>query len=325
MSGQAALTLGWVREWAYYTSYFEIWKVSVPSAHVFWAMLRNNFGLVVQAPADLFLAPLLVSDTMPGRTLVLLVTAVSVAGVVRQALVQGWKPIHYILPFYLALILLWNYPDASNRFFIPFCFLFVAGLWLEARRVLVLLRTKLFVGAATRPEKLLAIVFGTAIVAVGVGMIVNYVNGRRRDLYALSQQRETILKAKQDAYRWLAEQHCCSPVLAYEDVNVYLYTGRTAMRPIILPTSSIYDPQILADTLNHTMDVDRALKASYWFFSDDDYRLESEIASTALRNCLGQTGPTDWQMLFKSQDGRVVVRAVQAVSYINSFCAGNDR
>jgi len=307
VSNNDAATLGWVRAWAYYTNYFAIWKVSVPNAHIFWAMISNNLGLLIQSPADFFLSPLLVSDSMTGRALVLLVSVMAVAGLVRQAFLRGWAPFHYVLPFYALIIVLWNYPDASNRFLLPFCFLLVAGLWLEMRRILVVVQSKVSSGS-THSERFMAAVFGVAMLFIGFGIIVNYVNGHRRNLYALSRQRESILKPKQEAYRWLADHDCCSPVLAYEDADVYLYSGRTAMRPVIFVTSSIYEPKILDGSLGHILDVGRAIKAGYWLFSEDDFAMESENAMSAIRNCLGVLGPNDWRASFKSNDGRVVLR-----------------
>jgi 4-amino-4-deoxy-L-arabinose transferase-like glycosyltransferase len=307
VSNNDAATLGWVRAWAYYTNYFAIWKVSVPNAHIFWAMISNNLGLLIQSPADFFLSPLLVSDSMTGRALVLLVSVMAVAGLVRQAFLRGWAPFHYVLPFYGLIIVLWNYPDASNRFLLPFCFLLVAGLWLEMRRILVVVQSKVSSGS-THSERFMAAVFGVAMLFIGFGIIVNYVNGHRRNLYALSRERESILKPKQEAYRWLADHDCCSPVLAYEDADVYLYSGRTAMRPVIFVTSSIYEPKILDGSLGHILDVGRAIKAGYWLFSEDDFAMESENAMSAIRNCLGVLGPNDWRASFKSNDGRVVLR-----------------
>jgi hypothetical protein len=302
-----ANTPGWVNAWSYYTSYLGFWKLSVPNGHIFWVMLRNNFGLLVQGPANLFLSPLLVSNSMTGRALVLLVSVTAVAGFVRQAFLRGWAPFHYVLPFYGFIVVLWNFPDASNRFLLPFCFLFIAGLWLEVRRILALVQSRILAGSGYS-ERFMAAVFGAAILFIVLGIIVNYINGHRRDLYTLSRQRETILKPKQAAYRWLADHDCCSPVLAYEDADVYLYSGRTAMRPVIFVTSSIYEPKILDGSLDHITDVGRTIKAGYWLFSEDDFGMESENAMSAMRNCFGVLGPNDWTASFKSNDGRVVLR-----------------
>jgi hypothetical protein len=309
---------GWINAWAYYTSYLGFWKLSVPNLHLFVGMVEINLHLLVQAPADLFLAPSLVRNTVIGRAAVLLVTVIIVVGVLRQAGQIGFKPWHFVLPFYSSLILLWNFPDASNRFLLPFYFLFIAGLWIELTRVVSLLRIKVFAGALA--ERFLATAFGAAILFAGVGIVFNYISGHRRDIHVLSDHRQATLKAKRQAYRWLADHGCCSPVLAYEDADVYLYSGRNAMRPIVFVTSSIYQPRILEQSLNEIMDVGRALKAGYWLFSDDDFALESENARIAVRNCLSETGPNDWILSFKSDDGGVVLRQLESTKNLDSVC-----
>ena len=103
VSGDFASSLGWERAWAYYTNYIAIWKFGVPNAHIFWAMVRNNLELVIQAPADLLLSPLLVSDTIPGRALMLVVSVFSFAGIVRIGRARGWQAWHYVFPFFVLL------------------------------------------------------------------------------------------------------------------------------------------------------------------------------------------------------------------------------
>jgi hypothetical protein len=316
-----ANSTGWVNAWAYYTSYLGFWKLSVPNLHLFVDMVENNLHLLIQAPADFFLAPSLVRNTLIGRAVVLLVTAIIVAGVLRQTREIGFKPWHFVLLFYSSLILLWNFPDASNRFVLPFYFLLIAGLWIELRHVVSLLRVDIFTGAPA--ERFLATAFGIAILFAGVGIVFNYIGGHRRDMQALSDHRQATLKAKEQAYRWLADHACCSPILAYEDADVYLYSGRQAMRPIVFATSSIYQPRILNQSLDEIMDVSRALKARYWLFSDDDFALESENARIAVRNCLSATGPNDWILSFKSDDGSVVLREVQIAKHLDSICQRN--
>ena len=185
--------LGWMRAWAYYTNYIAIWKFGVPNAHIFWAMVRNNLELVVQAPADLFLSPLLISDTVAGRALVLLISSLTLGGIVRQARSKGWQAAHYMFPVFVILILCWNYSDAGNRFLLPFYFIFAAGFWIELKHLFALLRSSLLGHSSTAAIKVLAVIFSAALVAVCAGMILNYGLGRRSDLYALSDQRARTL------------------------------------------------------------------------------------------------------------------------------------
>ena len=52
-----ASSVGWIRAWTYYMSYVEVWKVGVPSAHIFWAMLRNNMLILLRQPAFYLIFP----------------------------------------------------------------------------------------------------------------------------------------------------------------------------------------------------------------------------------------------------------------------------
>ena len=40
----------------------------MPNAHIFWAMVSENFSMLVIGPADLFLSPLLAGHAPFGRT-----------------------------------------------------------------------------------------------------------------------------------------------------------------------------------------------------------------------------------------------------------------
>ena len=164
------------------------------------------------------------------------------------------------------------------------------------------------------PEKVLAGVLGTGVVCLCLGIAFNYGFGRRRDAAALSRQREETRQGKQEAYEWLARANrgqCCPPVIAVEDANLYLYSGRTAMSPVLtFPTSTLYEESYLSESLEHLMDVPNALKAEYWVFSEDDFSMESNNVDSAVRNCLGMRGPNDWPLVFRSSDGRVVIRSL---------------
>jgi hypothetical protein len=63
-------------------------------------------------------------------------------------------------------------------------------------------------------------------------------------------------------------------VVAYEDASLYLYSGRTAVRPFKFTTTEFYDPPRLLGDLDHMTDVPRAINADYWVSSPDDYRFE---------------------------------------------------
>jgi hypothetical protein len=322
--GNSAQNLGWIRAWVYYTSYLGMWKLSVPDAHVFWAMISNNLRLLVQGPADLFLSPRLFSDTIVGRIPVVMVAAFMAVGILRQARLVGWKPVHCTMFFYFALIIFWNYPDNSNRFFLPFGFLFAAGLWFELKRLIGLAVKPLFSVGAMSLERCLAAILILFIATPSLASGEHYVFGYRRGIAELSERRALLLKAKRQAYKWLADRGC-SPVLAYEDVNVYLYSGNVAIRPVIFITSLIYKPELMDETVSHFMDVGLALNSEYWIFSEDDYSLESNEASAAIWKCTGRLGPDNWPIVFESRGIPVVIRSIRHTTAATGACAQNTR
>jgi hypothetical protein len=309
---------GWINAWAYYTSYYSIWKVGVPSPHIFGSIISNNLGLLIIGPADLFLSPLLVAESGFVKTFAaLLFFTFVLSGIARQAKISGWKPVHYVLPFYAALIVFWNYPDAGNRFLLPFAFLLVAGAWIELRNIFFLLRAKLFSKTSTRPKRALAAILSAGVLFVGFVTTLAYTTKDPGKLLSLSEQRGSTLTGKREAYQWLADKCCREPVLAYEDANVYLYSGQTAMRPVLFATSAMYDSVPLKQSLGHVMDIGAALNASYWLFSLDDYSVDFQKAADALKHCLGPRGPAEMPLAFSSTDGRVVIRSLRDSHYTN--------
>jgi len=273
LSGAAESSLGWINTWAYYTSYLNIWKVGVPNASILVAMLKNNALMLLYAPAGYFLSPSLDRDNLLGRVLVTVVTTAIAGAVLRETLARRSRPIHFVLPFYASVVLLWNYPQA-DRFLIPFIPLFAAGIWLEGKHVLEMVRATI-TGARPVAEKVFAVTFGTIIFAFIFALAVNYSGGMRKLAAETGEKRGALMPEKLEAYQWLSR---FTPpnvrVVAYEDGSLYLYSGRQAVRPFTFTTAELFDPARLATDIEHITDVPRAINAEYWVFSDDDYGLE---------------------------------------------------
>lgn len=119
VSGTAATSLGWIHAWTYYTSYIAAWKVAVPNAQIFWAMMEHNALALLTAPAYYLLSPSLVWNTMMGRALIIVTTAAIISGMRRQAIRDGCGPSYFVLPAYMGIVLFWNYSEDA-RFLIPF-------------------------------------------------------------------------------------------------------------------------------------------------------------------------------------------------------------
>jgi 4-amino-4-deoxy-L-arabinose transferase-like glycosyltransferase len=310
---EAAVTgLAWTRAWAYYTSYAEFWKMSVPNSHILWAMLKNNAGMLLRGPADYFLAPMLVRNTLTGRTLVVIVTAAALTGIVRQARRQYWQPIHFVLPFYSVVILFWNFPDV-DRFLLPFLPLLAAGLWIEGQHVVGMIWTAI----ARSPglsERILASALGLIVVALGFVVGLNYM-AARREVAKQSQDRAVFLRGKREAYDWLVRFTAGNArVIAYEDATAYLYTGRVTMPPVVFTTAEFYDPACLEKSVANVTDMARAIGADYWLFAADDFDFVwPEATRTARAQLSGIEGVLP--LVFRSRDGSVRIRSLGCVQH----------
>jgi hypothetical protein len=270
---------GFARAWLYYTSYLGFWKFSVPNLHILWAMLKNNAIIVLLSPSDFFLAPLFKYDHIASVFLMLLVTFAVFAGIVRQWKEGNWNSIHCAFPFYVAVTWIWNYPN-TGRFFFLFLPLFASALWDEIEHFLSVLNAAV-AKSPTTAQRTIAQAFTFGLLALCVAGVVNYVGGVRKMVAEALVDRGHLLQEKREAYSWLS---CCTAqedrVVAYEDVNLYLYSGHQGMRPIIFPTSVMFDEKYLQETLAGMPDVASAIGARYWFVSDDDFSLEWDVAAS---------------------------------------------
>jgi len=312
ISKATASSLGWTITWAYYTSYLSVWKNAVPTRHILWTMLGNNaLSVLLGGPANYFLFPGLLRNTTVGRVLVVLVTAGIVAGVVKQARHRGWKPIHYALPFYLATIVLWPYP-VTDRFLLPFLPLFAAGLWLEGKHVFKMVGAT-FASGRVVADKLIAVTIGLLIAVFSSAMAWNYMRGSRKLIVEESRNRSTLTPSKRAAYEWVIDSTPPDTrVIAYEDASVYLYTGRTAMRPIAFTPATLHEPERLEQIVAHMGDVARAIGAQFWIMSDDDFGLEWPQATSSARDYVARLR-TVLPEVFRSEDGRVSIYSLDCL------------
>jgi hypothetical protein len=273
VSGAAASSLGWVHTWTYYTSYLNVWKQGVPTVAAFLMMLKSNILLFLIAPATYLLFPLVQPKTILGAVVVVVLAAVTLAGVFREGRRNGFRPIHFVLPFYACVTVLWTYPDVS-RFLIPFLPLFAAGVWLEGKYLLRMVRGA--IGSGANSEKVLAIAMG-AVVILSVSLVMtNYFGAGRESLTNLARRRGILLQEKRQAYDWISSfAPSDARLVAYEDATLYLYTGRVATRPFTFTTAEFRDHSLLERDLDHMTDVPVAIGAQYWVFSDDDFGFET--------------------------------------------------
>ena len=302
VSGAAASSLGWTHTWAYYTSYLNDWKQGVPNIAIFLAVLKNNFFLLLSAPASYFISPEMGGDSIATRAIALTLTTGAVAGILRK---QIFRPVYSVLPFYVLLILLWNYGQAV-RFLLPFLPLFAAGIWLEGKHAVRMVRTSL-AARGRWPEKIVASALGVTILLLTLAVAQNYVGGVRAFCSKLSARRASLLEEKREAYRWLSRSTGSDArVVAYEDASLYLYTNRASTRPFTFATVEFFDPPQLERDIVHITDVSKAVGAEYWVSSEDDYDMEW---SGAFRKAHAQMKKLEevWPVGFASQNNRVRV------------------
>jgi len=305
---------GFLNLWAYYTSYQGFWKLSIPNAQVLWAMLHSNLLLVIHSPSEFFLDPWLSWGNIPSLALALVITIAIFAGIVRQSRGGQWRAIHWVLPFYMALIFLWNFPN-TQRFMFLFLPLFLGGLWCEFGHFLALLRDT-FRKSPKLDQKIVAVILALVLAALIGGMAWNYVGGARPVIAEIAGTRSSLLQEKLEAYQWLA---CCTAredlVISYEDATLYLYSDRQGLRSVVFPTSGQYDHKFLQEALGRMTDVAHVIGARYWMIADDDFDLEWEQAGKQGRAREREFEP-GLEPAFKSSGGRIRIYKLGCAEHI---------
>jgi len=262
----------WRQTWAFYTSYADFWKLSVPGPDVFWAMISVNLREFLETPSTYCLFPPPGgSASYAGVLLSITLTAGILAGIVRQARRQGWGPLHFLFPLYSVPVLVWS-QSQLDRFLILFLPLFYAGLWVEGAHLASMLSHNLR-SPRRAAEKALAGALALALVALTALAANHYLADFRPRLRVLATQRAALEAEKQQLWSWIrTNTPADTRFVAHEDVSLYLYTGRQAMRPIVFSAGAFYlkDDAILKRDLAQITDVARRIGARYWVSSADD-------------------------------------------------------
>jgi hypothetical protein len=311
----AVESFGWTRTWTYYTSYLGFWRMNFPNSHAVSTIPKNNFATLVRTPSDYLLFPALVPSTFLGIALSAVLTAMILAGIVRQARKHGWKPVHLIVPFYTLIAIIWSFNE-DYRFFIPFMPLFMVGYWNELRHLLTMVRKA---ALKNRPisDRILARVFAVGFVVLTAAILWNYLAPARTMISEIGRARAALLSDKREAYDWIERSTPTDArVIAYDDGSLYLYTGRQAVRPIIFTAADFFEPNELQLALEHMADVAKAVRAGYWMDADDDFHLESShISQKAVRreNEILRGCP----LVFSSADGRVRIYSLACIVHMS--------
>jgi hypothetical protein len=298
----------WQGTWLSYTSYVGLWKIVTVHKGIFWPILKQNALLLLLQPGIYFADPRFIRPSDLGTVFTCLLSAIVFFGVFHLARRTGWQPVHFSLAFYIVPLLFWSYPIAE-RCLLPFLPLFMAGIWIEWKRVALRVRDS-FTCPHLRAERWPATVLALALLifSAGIGL------AQERNSGVISRQstaRASLLLEKHEAYSWLrANTPPGSRAVAYEDVSLFLFSGRQALRPITFSSAALYDPSLLGNDVSCLTSGAEGIRASYWVMSDDDFSIEwTEATSAALarESQLGDSLPE----LFRSGSGRVRVYGVR--------------
>ncbi len=268
---------GWQQTWLYYTSYVGYWKLNVPQASVFASVLADNLQFFLLAPATLCLLP--PPDWLGNQAGPMLWITLSFAilvGAFRQIRAGGWRPIHGVFLFYLAIVFSWYETPGGfqlRRFILPFVPFFYAGLWTEGRRFTAILRRGL-VQAPRVPERVLAAVLTLASLGLIVASVHNYLYDLRPQLRRQSLARASLRQEKEELFDWIrTHTGPATRFISYDDVTLYLATRRHAVWPIAFFPKGSYgvDLAVLSLDMAHFTDVARHIGARYWVTAEDDF------------------------------------------------------
>lgn len=271
----------WERLVAFYTDYVGFqWRMGIPTVGSFFTMVRENCLQLVSSPGP-FLA-----GAFDRRSWLLTagMSAIVLSGVVRQLVKREWQPLTFVAIPYVLVVMLWPFP-IMERFLLPFLPLFLLAAVLESKRLLALAI------ANFRPPASL----GNRVLAVGICAILfgyaafsgwTYLFRDRQQLREAGDAQAKTLDQKKEVYSWVRDHTLASAkVVAYDDVLLFLYSRRQALRPMaILPTAAYSDgADNLAKDLSHMSDASRQAGATYWLVTKDDFSLEAEREKIATR------------------------------------------
>jgi hypothetical protein len=99
-------------------------------------------------------------------------------------------------------------------------------------------------------------------------------------------------------------------------VNLFLFSGRQALRPITFSPAGLYDPSFLKNDVACITSGAQGIQATYWVMSDDDFSIEwtdATSAGLARESQLGDSLPE----VFRSKSGRVRVYGLKTLSGVD--------
>jgi len=291
---------------AYNGSYARFWLLSVPKWSVLGAMLRTNLRLLIAAPGRYFVMP---GVTLPVNVftfaLTLLVTALSLGGIVRLYRSSPRRSMIFAMVGSLPILLLWNYV-IYDRFLLPFVPLICLGIAVEFARLASMLRGAVRNGTTGNR------VAGGAIAILLIGLAgtgaYDYVQFAR-GMEPLSAALADLNRERRQAYEWISNNTSQRErVVAYADGLAFLYTDRQSVRPIEVTTDCFYQPERdrCAVNLDEVIASTRYVDAKYWITTPSDYGLTGSF-EPELRQDIAAALRIRLKPVFVSSEGTVTV------------------
>ena len=225
----------WERLVVFHTEYVRFqWRMGIPTVGAFFSMLKENCLQLVSSPGP-FLA-----GAFDRRSWLLTagMSAIVLSGVVRQLRRPEWRALAFIIVPYTLVVILWPYP-LMERFLLPFLPLFLVATLLESKRLLSLAKANL-ASSTSWTNRVLAASLCAILLGYAVFSGWTYLFRDRQELREAADAQARTLAQKKEVYSWI---HDHTPedakIVAYDDILLFLYSRRQALRPIaILPAAA---------------------------------------------------------------------------------------
>ena len=260
--------MGWQQTWLFYTSYTGMWKLSIANVGLASNIVVSHFVYFIADTSGYLISPLFKSNVVVWFVSTLLTWAIVLFGARAQVRRAGWKPVHFSFLLSVVIITFWHYLG-WDRFLLPFLPLIAASFYFGSKKLIS--RLWLSRSKFVADRVILGMLFAV-IVILSTAVIWNFAFGERVELLEESKKREILLSEKREMYQWIkwntaVDARVITPDT--EDGELYLYTGRKAMRRIAFLPAGAYDEQITRRDLDHVMDVAQAIGAQYWMTIDE--------------------------------------------------------
>ena len=276
----------WARLVIFQTQYIRFhWLLGIPTVAAFFSVLRENCLQLVSSPGP-FLA-----GAFDRRSWLLTsgMSAIVLSGVLRQMRRPEWRALTFMSVPFALIFLLWPYPVMERYLCFPFLPILLLALVQESKRLLSLVMSNLRAPASWANRILAAGICAVLVGYTGFAAWNYFFRDRQQLLEAESAQAKT-LQQRREVYSWIREHTPGdAKIVAYDDVLLYMYSGRQALRPIVLLPAVAYpkmpgsDSPDLSNDLAQLAEVPRDAGAKYWLVTVDDFALDAEPAKTLAR------------------------------------------